>query len=965
MTSCLSFAFIESISINMKMMRMRFFAGAIPLILVACSGGNFVKSHSGIQVQVVKNTDTTTIQLEVVTPDIIHVKAFPGSVVNEKRSLVVLDSIAANTEWTIEEAKGKVGLKTEKVTAWVDLSSGGVSFSDASGRTKLAEWSDGGRMFLKNDREPRLKTIRQIFESPDDEALYGLGQHQNDQMNYKGEDVDLTQYNIAVAIPFMVSSKNYGLLWDNYSRTKFGDIRNYEPLSKLNLANDDNDEKALVAKYYNRTSDKEPVVTRNESVIQYENLDELKNLPIEFTPKTGKVIWTGNVESSFWGTHKWLAYSAGYMKLWINDQLVLDSWRQCWNPWINRLKVDMKPGEKIGIKVEWIPDGAESYISLNWLSPADPVEQNRISFYSEAGAAIDYYFINGNNPDEIISGYRTLTGKSQIAPKWAMGFWQSRERYKTQAQLLDVVKEYRKRQIPIDNIVLDWQYWYEDQWGSHDFDLDRFPNPDDMIRELHENLNARIMISVWPKYYEGIEHYRIMDENGWLYKRNIEMRRKDWVGPGYVSTFYDTYSEGARNEFWRQINDKLFSKGVDAWWMDATEPDIHSNVSWDEKKMINGPTAMGSAEEYFNTYSLMQCKGVYEGQRATNPDQRVFVLTRSAFAGQQRYASATWSGDVASRWFDLKAQISAGLNFSLSGIPYWTTDIGGFAVEKRYENQEPAHREEWLELNTRWFQFGAFCPLFRSHGQFPLREIFNLADDQSAWYQSMVYYDKLRYHLMPYVYSLAGATWHRDYTIMRHLIMDFGDDQKVNNIGDQFMFGPAFLVAPVCEFKARSRMVYLPSGTGWYDFYSNVFADGGQSIQVQAPVDRIPLFVREGSIVPWGQEIQYASQPLTEPVTILIYTGANGSFDLYEDEDVNYNYENGACSTIRFRYSESGKKLTIEKCQGEFPGMAGEREFRIVWVDKNTPCSIEKMIQKGKVVKYSGDEMNVVFETQP
>jgi len=414
----------------------------------------------------------------------------------------------------------------------------------------------------------------------------------------------------------------------------------------------------------------------------------------------------------------------------------------------------------------------------------------------------------------VISGYRTLTGKAQIVPKWALGFWQSRERYKTQNEILSTVDEFRKRKIPIDNIVLDWSYWKEAGWGSQDFDEARFPSPDSMIDVLHKKYNTQIMISVWPKFYEGISTYNEFDKQGWLYKKNIADRQRDWIGKGYISTFYDAFNEKARKGFWDLINKKIYSKGIDAWWMDASEPDILSNVDPEKRKLQMSPTALGSAAEYLNAYPLQNAKGIYEGQRSTDPDKRVFLLTRSGFAGSQRYAAVVWSGDIGSTWRDVKNQISAGSNFSMSGLPYWTMDAGGFVVPLKFEEPNAEGIEEWRELMTRWSQFGSFVPIFRSHGQFPFREIFNTAPEEHAAYKSFLYYDHLRYRLMPYIYSVAGAAYHNDYTIMRGLAMDFANDSEVLNITDQYMFGPSLLINPVYEYKKRQRELYLPKCAG-------------------------------------------------------------------------------------------------------------------------------------------------------
>ena len=395
--------------------------------------------------------------------------------------------------------------------------------------------------------------------------------------------------------------------------------------------------------------------------------------------------------------------------------------------------------------------------------------------------------------------------------------------------------------------------------------------------------------------------------------------------------------------------------------MDASEPDILSNASIEYRKKLSTPTALGPSTKYFNTYALMNAMAIYNGQRSVDPDKRVFLLTRSGFAGLQRYSTATWSGDIGTRWEDMKAQISAGLNFSISGIPYWTMDIGGFCVENRYARAKEGSEdlEEWRELNTRWYQFGSFCPLFRSHGQFPLREVYNISPESHPAYKSMVYYDKLRYNLMPYIYSLAGMTWFNDYTIMRALIMDYNGDPNIKNIGDQYMFGPSLLVAPVYKYKERSREVYLPESNGWYDFYSGKYLTGGQKINADAPYERLPLFVREGSIMPIGPEIQYTDEKPADPVTLLIYSGKDCEFTLYEDEGTNYNYEKGSYSNIRFSYNEDKKELTADDRKGEFPGMLKSRTFNIKFIKKDTPVPFDPDSSPDMTITYNGNRVTV------
>ncbi|MGE5798430.1 MAG: TIM-barrel domain-containing protein, partial [Ignavibacteria bacterium] len=658
--------------------------------------GEIRKEKDGILLEIKKqkDTDPRLLKIQVCSENIIRVIASPRDSFSTRKSLMADKISWEPPEWTIKETDNSVELITSKLLIKIDKQNGEISFFNAKGELILHEKNGGGKIITAADvMGESTYHIQQLFNSPDDEAFYGLGAHQNDLWNYRGHDVDLWQYNIIDAIPFLVSSRNYGILWDNNSRTKFGDIRDYQSISSLKLYSKDGKEGGLTAEYFKNLDFSSLFSQRLESSIEHEFIDKNDAFPEGFQQNVSAVRWSGEIEAEKPGINKFRLYCSGYTKMWVDGKLVIDSWRQNWLPWTHMVNLNMEPGKRFPIKIEWIHTGG--YIGLKYLTPEDKIYQNNLSLYSEVADQIDYYFVYGENTDEIIKGYRTITGKAPMMPKWAMGLWQCRERYRTQDELLDVVKEFRKHKIPLDNIVQDWFYWKEDQWGSHEFDPERYPDPEGMVNELHNELNTHIMISVWPKFYLGTKHYNEFKENGWLYMRNVEKEQRDWVGPGYLSTFYDPYSPGACSLYWKQINEKLYSKGFDAWWLDSVEPDLQSNLSFDEWRLRIGPTALGTSARYLNTYSLMNSKCVYEGQREANPNTRVFILTRSAFAGQQRYAAATWSGDVAARWYDLKAQISAGLNFSISGIPYWTTDIGGFAVEPRYEHPGEADLEEW------------------------------------------------------------------------------------------------------------------------------------------------------------------------------------------------------------------------------------------------------------------------------
>ena len=943
--------------------------------LTACADSGYEKTDKGIIVEVKQqqSTDVRKVRLEVMGEKLIHVSATPEKNFSKEKSLIVIPQ-ENEVDFNVEDHNDAVTVKTSQLSATVSKVTGEVCFTDADG-SQILEEDRLGRSFTPIEVDgTKAYTVRQVFQSADDEAFYGLGQHQADEFNYKGKNEELFQYNTKVSVPFIVSNKNYGLLWDSYSLCRFGDPRDYSQLgSVFKLYDKEGKEGALTGTYIPSSQSDAETVVRREDSLYFEHLDRethlnnVVNLPEDFPLMGSQVTYEGEIEPSESGIFRFILYYAGYMKVYINDELVVpERWRTAWNPNSYKFAVNLEAGKRVPLKIEWIPDGYVSYCGLRVLSPVPAEEQNKLAWWGEMQNEIDYYFIYGDNMDEVISGYRTLTGKSPIMPKWAMGYWQSRERYKTQDEVLDALKEFRQRQIPIDNIVLDWSYWPQDAWGSHEFDKARFPDPKAMVDSIHA-MNAQIMISVWPKFYASTEHYKEFDQNGWMYQQAVKDSIRDWIGLGYIGSFYDAYAEGARKLFWKQMEEHLYSLGIDAWWMDASEPNIRDCTDIEYRKDLCGPTALGPSAQYFNAYALMNAEAIYDGQRSVDNDKRVFLLTRSGFAGLQRYSTATWSGDIATRWEDMKAQISAGLNFAVSGIPYWTMDIGGFCVEKRYEDGqrefnetgcENADYREWRELNTRWYQFGAFCPLYRAHGQYPYREVWNIAPEGHPCYNSIVYYTKLRYRLMPYIYSLAGMTYFNDYTIMRPLVMDFTADVNVNNIGDQFMFGPAIMVAPVYEYGARSREMYFPAGNGWYDFYSGKYIDGRQRLTVDAPYERIPLYIREGAIIPYGPDMQYNNEKPASEITLYVYGGKDGSFTLYEDEGVNYNYEEGAYATISFIYNDAEGVLTIGDRTGEFPGMLKERSFNIVKVDKNRSQPFDLDV-KGIVVKYDGKQRTV------
>lgn len=939
----------------------------IAFMLISCTSA-YRQTESGVIVKVQEPTEDgpRLVRLEVLGDKLIHVSATPEKNFSDPQSLVIVPQ-SGTSEYTVTEDEGIVSVSTVAVVARVSLKTGEVWFTDLDGNLILAEQTGGGKSFEPIEVEgTNGYSFRQVFESPEDEAFYGLGQHQADEFNYKGKNEELFQYNTKVSVPFIVSNKGYGVLMDSYSMMRFGNPSDYKQLGEVFKLYDAHGEEGCLTGTY--VPENGQTIVRAEPELYFEYLIEPKmekviNLPEDFVFFNSNVTYEGSIEAAQTGDYQFILYYAGYTAVKVGGETVVpERWRTAWNPNAYKFTVHLEAGVKTPIKVEWQPDGWVSYCGLRVYDVVDPVQQAKHQWWSEMTKQMDWYFIAGDNMDEIISGYRTLTGKAPIMPKWAMGYWQSRERYKTSTEMIEALKGFRKRNIPIDNIVMDWSHWREDDWGGHEFDLSRFPDPKAMVDSIHD-LNGRMMISVWPKFYVETEHYKEFDEKGWMYTKAYEDGVRDWIGTGYLYGFYDAYDPDARELFWKQMYEHYYPLGIDAWWMDASEPNVRDCTNMEYRKALCGPTALGSSTEFFNAYALVNADAIYNGQRGTDPDKRVFLLTRSGFAGLQRYSTATWSGDIATRWEDMKAQISAGLNFAVSGIPYWTMDIGGFSVENRYvaaqhvwdsTGKENSDYKEWRELNTRWFQFGAFCPLYRAHGQFPFREPWEIAPEGHPAYESIVYYSKLRYRMMPYIYSLAGMTYFKDYTIMRPLVMDFMSDANVLNVSDTYMFGPAFLVAPVYEYGARTRDIYFPECEGWYDFYTAMYLEGGGHKTVDAPYDRMPLYVRAGSIVPFGPDIQWSDEKPADEIDLYIYQGADGTFTLYEDENVNYNYEKGAYAMIDFSYDDSMRLLSIGAYEGDFPGRLEDRVFNVIPVSKDG-------VGKARTVKYNGLAMEVVI----
>ena len=954
----------------------------------------FSRSGNSVTIQVAKpqRDGAKMVRLEVVNENIIRVRATPEETFPEKTSLIIVPQ-KAKPQFEVSENDKGVIVKTAGVSAEVDKLTGDVAFFDAQGKKLLKEASNGKTFqpFRVPERELGVAQ-RQLSEKelngfswqlqfdrdPALKAVYGLGQHQAEEFNMLDKNEELYQYNTKVSVPFVMTNLNFGLLWDSYSLGRWGNPKDYIQLNRaFKLYGKDGKAGHLTGTYMDKDGKK---LVRDEDSIYFEydcpstskigNATDdggIKNLPKGFNLDGATVVYDGFIEAPESRTYHFILYYAGYMRVYVGgEEVVPERWRTAWNPNSWKFTTRLQKGKRTQLRIEWKPDGGVSYCGLRVAPPFD--SNKTISIWSEMSRDMDYYFIAGKNMDEVISGYRTLTGKASLYPKWVLGFWQSRERYKSSYDIESTLAEFRKRHVPVDNIVQDWNYWPLPDWGSHEFETSRFPNPQAMLDSVHQ-MNGRFMISVWPKFYETVANYKELDSNGWIYRQAITDDIHDWLG--YKGSFYDAYDAGARKMFWRQMNEKLYSKynfGIDAWWMDASEPNVRDCTPVWYRKALSGPTALGTSTEFFNAYSIVNADAIYNGQRSVNPNQRVFLLTRSGFAGEQRFSTATWSGDIGTRWEDMRAQMTAGLNYSMSGLPFWGMDQGGFSVESRYVKAqqdfdktgvETADLTEWRELQTRWNQFGCFIPLYRAHGQWPLREVWNIAPDNHPAYKTIVWYDKLRYHLMPYLYSMAGWVHFNDYTMMRGLAMDFNGDANVYDIPDQWMFGPAFMACPVSQYKARNRSVYFPQQCGWYNLYTGDYVEGGQTLVVDAPYERMPVFVREGSIVPFGPEMEWCDEKPAELINLYVYQGADASFQLYEDEGTNYNYEKGKYATIDIKYDEATKTLTFGKRVGAFKGMLKNRRFNVVVVSRDKAQPLNLINPEGRMVDYSGKEIKI------
>jgi alpha-D-xyloside xylohydrolase len=829
-----------------------------------------------------KNPDGVTfatlsgaVKIQVCTDRIVRVVDSPTDTIPTNKSFVITHKWRP-VPFKVEAGTDAVTILTRDLRVQVSRGSGAVTFLDRAGNVLLAE-NPGVHRFTPHGE---FFTAEDSFASPPEEFLYGLGQYQEGLWNWRGLPRELRQHNTTSVLPVLVSSKGYGLLWDNASLTDFNPLDNEVALTPVEDSSTTS----------NSNSGKGPKIS----------------------------TWHGTFTSGAAGEYVFFAKA--------------DNNRE-------EFSISIDSREIAGVTNYWTPlslcgtlrlpasqTGEVTVRGGNNVKLFAGLRGDTTTFRSQFARAIDYTFFYGPELDDMIRGYRLATGAAPMWPEWAYGFWQCRERYSSQQQLLDAAAEFRQRGLPLDLIVQDWKYWGPHGWGSYEWDLKNYPDPKEMIRQLHAE-NVKFMISVWsnPRGTTRAE----LETNHTL-----------------IGNWIDVFNPAGREIRWRHLNEAFFKIGTDAWWGDATEPGDDGNA------LAGQQTFLGAGDFYRNAYPLFASQSIYEGQRAADPAKRVCILTRSAFPGLQRYASAIWSGDVSGNWATFQRQIPAGLNFCLAGIPYWTTDCGGF--------WHPAGQytsPDYNELLARWFEWSTFCPVLRIHGGGTETEMWKwLPETQKI----LLAYDELRHRLLPYNYSIAWRVTSDGYTIMRALPLDFRADKTALAVSDEFMLGPAFLVAPVTEPQATGRPVYLPAGTGWVNFWSGEKFDGGQTVNSAAPLEQIPLFVRAGSIVPLGPLVQFAGEKPADPLELRVYRGADGVFTLYEDEGDNYNYERGVHATIPISWDEKSKTLTFDQRSGKFPGMLEQRKFRIVFVSPNhgiggavTENADVEVVYRGRALKIS------------
>ncbi len=853
----------------------------------------FTRSERGVTVPVSVQGKSSTIVILPLEDGAIRVQLTAGppqaETPDETPEVVLLGDLPT-PRFEVSQSPGSVTVSTGSLSAKVDLETGTLSFRDSAGKLLLAEKAGGrtlpsavgGRGLPTPVPGQEVPTLQETFLSPKDEHLFGGGQFQDGFLDIRGLPRRLTQVNTQISIPFFLSSKGYGLLWHNYGRTD------------LNPAD--------------KTIALTPAGTGTYTIDQSLSGDSTG-------PDTRKsASFTGEFDVPVAGTQAMMLDSGWKMerlyRVEIDGKTVVD-FANYWLPPTTGWFATLSAG-KHTIRITGDSDDKPTV----FFRPAE----DQTTLRSFTGKQIDYVVFAGPTSDDVIRRYRDVTGPAPMMPQWAYGYVQSRARYHTQQELLDNLSLFREKKFPLDLIVQDWMYWGKYNWNAMRFDEGLYPDPAAMVKSVHDQ-HAHIMISVWSN----------IDADTDIGK---EFKEKNYYVSG--TTWVDFFNPAARSLYWKDFSTRMVPLGFDAWWLDATEP---------ENDDLHGRTvATGSGDDVRMLYSFMVNKTVYEGMRHDAPNRRFMILTRNAFLGEQRFASAVWSGDVGNDWETLRRQIVAGLGYSASGMPYWTTDTGGFFRPGVTQFADTAYHERLI----RWLEFSTFTPLMRLHGWLTPTEpwLYGAQVDEVTHK-----YLNLRYRMLPYAYSNAADVTRHGSTLLRALVMDFPHDETALSQKYEFMYGRSLLVAPVVAPGVETSTVYLPAHPGgWFDFWTEKHLPGGVTTQAAAKLDQIPLFLPAGSILPLGPEEQYAAEKPADPIEIRIYPGADATFTLYEDEGTNYNYEKGAFSTITFKWSDRGAELEIGKRNGTFPNMLHDRSFRLHIAGSSTPP---------RTISYHGGEIRV------
>jgi alpha-D-xyloside xylohydrolase len=816
---------------------------------------------------------TGLVRVEVCSDSVVHIVAGPAATHLERPVVPTVIQTCSGAKFSALSDGPRESVVTTKVRVEVDKQTGAVRFLTSAGELVLSEQPRNGRTVSIADTPASSNGVLQEFQLSPGEALYGLGQHQEGFFDLRDIPVQLLQANSNIAIPFLISTNGYGLLWNNPALTEFNPAT-----EAIHIGQDG----------------------------------------------------AGTFQTGAEGEYGFLL-SGNYrdkLRLSVDGKQIVDL-QNMWLPLSVGAKMHLAANTTYKVIAE---TGGNSKLAVR--APSDTM-----AFQSQVGDSVDYYFLYGPAPKKVLAEYRDFTGVVPMLPRWAYGFWQCRERYSSQQQILDTAVEFRKRKIPVDVLVQDWQYWGKYGWNAMRFDESAYPDPTAMMSALHRQ-DFHMVISVWAKF--GAE--TAVDKE--FVADNLVLRSAASAGePGETKeseNWADLFNPRAQRLFWTDLDRNLFSAGLDGWWLDASEPE------GDALKEDN--TFLGPGKNVRNAFPLFETTAVYQGQRAATEEKRVVILSRSAYAGQQRNGTVSWSGDISANWETLRRQIPAGLSFGISGFPYWTTDIGGF-----FRPADQYTSPEYRELLVRWFQFGAFSPIFRIHGYKSETEMWKYGPEVETVLRR---YDELRYRLLPYIYSSAWGVTNRGEIVMRGLPFLYPEDPSVRQVSDEFLFGDSLLISPVTEPHATTRAVVLPTADDWIDFWSGKTYHGGQTITVDAPLDRIPILVRAGSIVPMGPVVQYASED-QDPLDIRIYAGKDASFELYDDSGDGYGYEHGARATIHFQWDDQRHTLSIGDRSGSFPGMFAKRTFRIVFVQPGIGVGGESNSLADRSVTYNGRGLKI------